>query len=102
MTKKDITKTVAEKHSLTAVQAKAVTATFIEAITDAIFSEGRLELRGFGTFELKQRKGRMGRNPKTGAPVTIADKTTLKFRAGRILADRAKGLKVEAASLPPG
>jgi integration host factor subunit beta len=68
----------------------------VERVVCAIFDEvsgalargDRVELRGFGTFTLKQRDARTGRNPRTGASVAVADKIIPFFRSGKLLRER--------------
>ena len=67
-----------------------------EKIVDAIFDEitaalargKRIELRGFGTFSVKVHKARTGRNPRTGAPVTVPKKAVPHFKAGKEMRER--------------
>ena len=68
----------------------------VERIVDAIFDEiaaalsrqGRVELRGFGAFAVKRREARVGRNPRTGASVQVAEKHVPFFKTGKQLRDR--------------
>src|SRR5258707_15240711 len=68
----------------------------VEVIVTAIFDEiatalargDRVELRGFGAFSVKRRGARIGRNPRTGASVSVDDKSVAFFRAGKLLHDR--------------
>src|SRR5207249_309956 len=68
MTKKEIVKQIADKVGLTQVETKEVVQSTFDAIIDAIASEGRIELRNFGVFEVKGRAPRKARNPRTGEP----------------------------------
>ena len=58
---------------------------FWQCITDALEAGEKVELRGFGSFRLRHRQARVGRNPKTGVPVPIPAKRVPWFRAGKIL-----------------
>lgn len=58
---------------------------FFGEISEALAREQRVELRGFGSFQVKRRKARKGRNPRTGESVQVAEKTIPFFRAGRSL-----------------
>ena len=68
----------------------------LEAIVNAIFDEisaalargDRVELRGFGAFSVKRRDARVGRNPRTGSSVTVAEKHVPFFKTGKQLRDR--------------
>jgi integration host factor subunit beta len=63
---------------------KVVTA-FFDAITSRLVDDGRVEIRGFGTFTTRAREARTGRNPRTGRPVSVLAKRIPYFRAGREL-----------------
>ena len=87
MNKQDLVNAVAEASGLTKADAgKAVEATF-EAITGALKSGGEVRLVGFGTFGVAKRKASIGRNPRTGEPMTIKASTQPKFKAGKALKD---------------
>ncbi len=87
-TKKDIVKRIAEHTALTQVQTKEVVQKSFDAIIDAIVEEGRIELRNFGVFEVKVRRPRKARNPRTGQPVEVPAKTVVVFKPGRIMEER--------------
>jgi len=86
MNKQDLINKVAEvlrtkKDAHTAVDC------MIETITDSLYHGHPVTLVGFGTFKVVQRKGRKGRNPKTGEDVNIPAKTVPKFMPGKALKD---------------
>ncbi|MNF12203.1 DNA-binding protein HU-beta [compost metagenome] len=56
-----------------------------EVITDELKAKGNVVLVGFGTFQVKEKPARMGRNPSTGAPISIEAKTEPMFKAGTVL-----------------
>ena len=62
---------------------------FFDAIKAGLFDRQTIELRGFGTFEIRRRKGRKARNPKTGASVNVGDHGVVAFRPGQELKQRA-------------
>ncbi|MBN1836999.1 MAG: integration host factor subunit beta [Spirochaetales bacterium] len=66
---------------------------FFEEIKKGLLDDKVIELRGFGTFEIKLRKGRRARNPKTGASVDVGDHGVAVFRPGRELKQRAWSLR---------
>jgi DNA-binding protein HU-beta len=66
----------------------------IAAITAGIKKDGNVQLIGFGTFLVKERSARMGRNPKTGAAMKIKASKTVGFKAGAALKETAKKTKV--------
>jgi integration host factor subunit beta len=55
----------------------------LETIADALANGSRVEIRGFGVFSARERRSRVGRNPRTGRPVTVGARRTPKFRASR-------------------
>ena len=89
MTKKEIVADIADKVGLTLVDTKEIVQATFEAIIDAIASEGRIELRDFGVFEVRQRAARTGRNPRTGEAVEVPSKRVVAFKPGRLMEERA-------------
>ena len=65
--------------------------TIFDAIISTISSGDRVELRGFGAFSVKNRKARIGRNPKTGDAVSVESKHIPFFKTGKLLRDRLNG-----------
>ncbi len=65
--------------------------TIFEEITDALANGDRVELRGFGAFSVKTRGSRVGRNPRTGEAVSVAQKKVPFFKTGKLLRDRLNG-----------
>ena len=90
MTKKEIVKTIADKIGLTQVETKEVVQSTFDAIIDAIASQGRIELRNFGVFEVKERAPRKARNPRTGEEVYVPAKKVVVFKPGRLMEERVK------------
>ena len=87
MTKSELIEAIAQEAGLSkAAAAKALDAT-TNAVTNALKNGDTVTLVGFGTFYVGERAERQGRNPKTGAPLTIAAAKTPKFRAGKALKD---------------
>ena len=74
---------IAEKSDLTKKQAEAAVNAFTEAITDALKEGDKVQLMGFGTFELKERAARKGRKPGTDEIIEIAAKKIPTFKAGK-------------------
>jgi DNA-binding protein HU-beta/integration host factor subunit beta len=100
-TKKDIVKRIAEHTALTQIQTKEVVQKSFDAIIDAIVEEGRIELRNFGVFEVKRRRPRKARNPRTGQPVEVPAKTVVVFKPGRIMEERVALLDKRVATHQP-
>ena len=87
MNKNELISAVAERANITKKDAEiAVSATF-EAIADALCDGEKVQLVGFGSFEVKKREARVGRNPQTGEPVEIPATKTPVFKAGKLLKD---------------
>jgi integration host factor subunit beta len=102
MTKRDIANTVStetglpQDQSLTAVQAT------LNAMADALADGQTIELRGFGVFEIQERKPKVGNNPRTGERVEIPARRVVKFRATSQLRDRVATAEQEAATIATG
>ena len=87
MTKADLVANIASQANLTKADAERALNAFLDNVTTALKSSGKLTLTGFGTFIVAERKARMGRNPQTGAPIKIKAGKTVRFRAGKGLKD---------------
>ena len=87
MTKAELIKAVAEKAELTNKDADAAVNSFINAVTEALAKEEKVQLIGFGTFEVTKRAARKGRNPQTGETVKIKASKAPHFKAGKALKD---------------
>ena len=85
MTKVELAKAVAMSSDLTLRQAEVLVQTVLDSIVEALRSGEKVELRGFGSFRLKERNGRLGRNPKTGESVQVPAKRIARFRVGKEL-----------------
>lgn len=82
MTKKDIVAKISEDTNLKQVDVKEVVQRTFDMIIDSLSKGDKVELRNFGIFKVKTRKGRVGRNPRTGDSVSIPDKKVVSFKAG--------------------
>src|ERR1043165_2335512 len=85
MIKADIVNKVAETSEISRVKAAQAVDTVIEGLRNALARGQRIELRGFGVFQVKQRKKGIGRNPKTGVEVKIPPGNTIRFKPGKEL-----------------
>jgi nucleoid DNA-binding protein len=92
MTKKDMVVAIAEKVGIHRTQAQEIVQSVLDGITDTLVQEGRIELRNFGVFEVKKRKPRKARNPRTGASLKVPGKLVVTFKPGREM--RVRQLKV--------
>jgi integration host factor subunit beta len=93
MTKKAMAKAIAEEMGLTQGQATEVVQRVLDGITETLVDEGRVELRNFGVFEVRKRKPRKARNPRTGEKVSVPAKLVVTFKPGREMEERVGQLK---------
>ncbi len=84
MIKKDIVEEVAQKTGLNKSIVREITDKFLMVLYKALEEGKRVELRGFGVFEVKKVKGRKGRNPKTGETVFIPDRSKVVFKISKL------------------
>ncbi|MDD4956583.1 MAG: integration host factor subunit beta [Candidatus Omnitrophica bacterium] len=82
MTKKDIIMRISEETGLKQIEVKEVVQRTFDLIIESLHKGDKVELRNFGIFKVKTRKGRLGRNPRTGSGVTIPDKKVVSFKSG--------------------
>ena len=87
MTKKEIVRSIAEKLNLTQLKTKDIVQNVFECLAETLVANGRIELRNFGVFEVKKRKARKARNPRTGEEVRVKEKNVVVFRTGKALED---------------
>lgn len=87
MTKAELVEEVARATELTKKDSETVVDTVFQAIKDAINRGDKIELRGFGSFRLRKRQPRTGRNPRTGARVDVPPKRVPYFKPGKELKD---------------
>ena len=85
MTKAELVEKVADKIQLTKKQTETVVNLLLNSITEALSEGDKVELRGFGSFRIRKRNPREGRNPKTGDTVQIPAKRVPFFKAGKEL-----------------
>ncbi|WP_416826121.1 HU family DNA-binding protein [Ectobacillus polymachus] len=85
MNKTELVKKVAEASELSQKDATAAVNAVFETVTKALASGEKVQLIGFGTFEVRERAERTGRNPQTGAEITIAATKAPAFKAGKEL-----------------
>ena len=90
MTKTELINVVAEKAELSKKDAGKAVESVIDAVVEALVKGEKVQLVGFGTFEVKERGERKGRNPQTGAEITIAASKLPAFKAGKALNDAVK------------
>jgi len=82
-TKADLIQAVGEKLACSNAEAQRAVEAVLDSVEQGLVAEKRVQLTGFGTFEVRQRQARVGRNPKTGMPINIPASTTVGFRPGK-------------------
>ena len=87
MNKTELVAAIAEKSGLTKKDAEKALAAFTESVEDALKKGDKVQLVGFGTFEVKHRAARTGINPQTKKPVKIAASKAPAFKAGKAFKD---------------
>src|SRR5579862_2770055 len=87
VTKADLVEEVVRLTELPRKESEAVVETIFESIIGALQGGDRIEIRGFGSFRTRQRRGRTGRNPKTGAKVEVPPKKIPYFKPSKELKD---------------
>lgn len=93
MTKKEMAKEIAEELGISVVLAQQVVQRTFDGIVKTLVEEGRIELRNFGVFEVKKRKPRLARNPRTGEEVKVGARLVVTFKPGREMENRIGSLK---------
>ena len=91
MNKTELVKKVAAENELTVKAAAAAVDSVLNAIVDAVASGDSVALIGFGTFSVKHRDARTGRNPATGKAMEFAASNTPVFKAGKAFKDKVNG-----------
>ena len=87
MNKAELINAVAAAAEVSKKDAEAVLTATLDAITDALKEGDKVQLVGFGSFEVKTRAARVGRNPKTGEEIPISEARLPVFKAGKALKD---------------
>jgi integration host factor subunit beta len=94
VTKKEIVKKISERANLTQLKTKEIVQWTFDAIIDTLIEEGRIELRNFGVFEVRQRKARKARNPRTGESVEVKSKNVVTFQPGKEMEQEVRKAKI--------
>lgn len=90
MTKKDIVTKVSTETNLTQQDVKKIVQRTLDAIMESLERGETVELRNFGVFKVKSRRGRLGRNPRTGEEVPVPEKRVVVFKPGLIMKQKIK------------
>jgi len=91
MNKTDLIAAIAAKSSLSKKDSEKALRAFEETVTEELVKGGKVQLVGFGTFDVTQRAAREGRNPQTGATMPIPASKAPRFKVGKALKDAVNG-----------
>jgi len=100
MTKSDLIEAVANSLKLPKGKAELIINSIFASMEDALKSGERIEIRGFGSFEVRNYKSYEGRNPRTGAPVKVAPKRLPFFKVGKELRERVNSAYLRQLARP--
>lgn len=90
MNKSDIITIVANKLNITQKESESCIDAFLETICEGLENDEKVVVSGFGTFEVRQRVSRNGRNPRTGEEIVIPGQKSPGFKAGKLLKEAVK------------
>src|ERR1700677_5399764 len=101
LTKADLIEEVLKVTDLPRKESEAIVETIFDSIIQALQTGDKIEIRGFGSFRTRQRRGRVGRNPKTGAKVDVPPKRIPFFKPSKELKDFVNGAGAPGAPATP-
>lgn len=94
MTRSELIEAIAGKTTVfTKKDVEVIVSTIFDNIVETLAKGGKVEIRGFGSFKVKKRNARKGRNPKSGAGISVEAKTVPFFKAGKELKERVNNKK---------
>ena len=92
MTKSELVEMVAERMDVSRKRAESIVNAVFDSMKQALLDDERVELRGFGSFSIRNYEGRTGRNPRTGEEVEVPPKKSVHFKVGKELRERVDTL----------
>jgi nucleoid DNA-binding protein len=101
VTKKDIAGAIAAQTGASKSVTMDIMQQVLDGIVEILVAERRIELRNFGVFEVRRRKARQARNPKTGAKVAVPERYVVNFKAGREMQERVRQMEVLPDAVGP-
>jgi DNA-binding protein HU-beta len=101
MKKADLVDAISGKSGAPKAQVQQLVEDVFELMSDALSRGEKIDLRGFGTFSVRESAARTGRNPQTGEPIQIAARKNPAFKPGKELKDRVNAPGAGAAASPP-
>ncbi|ABX81485.1 HU family DNA-binding protein [Acholeplasma laidlawii] len=90
MNKTELVALVADKAEVTQAMAEKVVNSFVDVVTETLSKDEKVVVTGFGTFEVRNRVARRGKNPRTGEEIIVPAQKTPAFKAGKLLKDAVK------------
>ena len=99
MTRSDLIEQVALNKCISIATAEAVVHEVFDSMANALIAGNRIEIRGFGSFEIREYAGHTGRNPKTGLEVAVKPKKLPFFKVGKELKERIMGVNGNAVAI---
>jgi len=90
MNKTELVARISEVSGLTKKDAEAALNATLSTVQEALVSGDKVVLTGFGTFEVRERKARVGHNPRTGESISIPEQKSPAFKAGKVLKDAVR------------
>ena len=88
LTGEQLNRLLAQEEGLSQKKAKEIVNVIFQSMTESLAMDDRVDIRGFGTFKVKDYDGYIGRNPKTGAAVKVEPKRLPNFKVGKVLKER--------------
>lgn len=101
MTKADLIEEVSRVVEVSRKEAEVIVETILDSIVKSLRGNDKVEIRGFGSFRTRERQGRVGRNPKSGARVEVPPKRIPYFKPSKELRDLVNGSGAAAPTSPP-
>jgi len=101
MTKADLIEEVSRAVEMSRKDSEVIVETVFDSIVKTLRSGDKIEIRGFGSFRTRERKSRVGRNPKTGARVEVPAKKIPFFKPSKELKDVVNGTEAAGSPVPP-
>jgi Bacterial nucleoid DNA-binding protein len=95
MNKSDLVTALAKKENLTEKESQAIIDLVFDGFTETLKKEGRIEIRGFGSFSVRKYGAYRGRNPKTGDSISVKEKKAAFFKTGKELKEKVNSIDIQ-------
>jgi nucleoid DNA-binding protein len=100
VTKKQIVKELSQRYGVDQAVTRKIVQGVLDAVVGSLAEEGRIELRNFGVFEIRNRASRVARNPRTNEPIRLPPRRVVVFQPGKKLQDLTEGAEGQAPQVP--